>query len=62
MKLPSVMLARLAILLPMAFCIFLLLDSQDRMVRLVALVALAVLEQIREWMLVSAIKGFSKGK
>ena len=53
---------RLAILLPMAFCIFLLLDSQDKAMRLAALVALAILEQIREWLLVSGIKGISKGK
>ena len=53
---------RLVILLPMAFCIFLLLDNQDKGVRLIALIALAILEQIREWLLVSAIKGFSKGK
>jgi len=53
---------RLLILLPMAFCIFLLLDSQDRMVRLAALVVLTVLEQIREWLLVRGIKGISKGK
>lgn len=53
---------RLVILLPMAFCMFMLLDNQDRMVRLAALVALAVLEQIREWLLVSGIKGISKGK
>ena len=62
MKLTSAMGGRLVILLPMAFCIFLLLDSQDKGVRLIALIALAILEQIREWLLVSAIKGFSKGK
>ncbi len=53
---------RLLILLPMAFCIFLLLDSQDRVVRLAALVVLAILEQIREWLLVKGIRGISKGK
>ena len=53
---------RMVLLLPMAFCIFLLLDSQDKVVRLFALIALAIIEQIREWLLVSGIKGFSKGK
>ncbi|MFA6489673.1 MAG: hypothetical protein WCT52_03230 [Candidatus Micrarchaeia archaeon] len=62
MNLTYAMGGRLLILLPMAFCIFLLLDSQDRMVRLAALVVLTVLEQIREWLLVRGIKGISKGK
>lgn len=51
------MFGRLALLLPMAFCIFLVLDSQDRNVRLAAIVSLAVMEQIREWLLISSIKG-----
>ena len=46
---------RLVLLLPMAFCIFLLLDSQDKTVRLLAIIALVVLEQAREWMLVKNI-------
>ena len=45
----------------MAFCIFLVLDSQDRNVRLAAVVVLAVMEQIREWLLISSIKGL-RGK
>ena len=47
---------RLVILLPMAFCIFLLLESQDKGVRLFALIALIILEQIREWLLISSIR------
>lgn len=39
----------------MAFCIFLLLDSQDRNVRLMAIIAIIILEQVREWMLVKNI-------
>ena len=62
MKLGTAFAARFLIILPMAYCIFLLLASQDQYVRLLAIIALAVLEQIREWLLVSAIKGFSKGK
>lgn len=46
---------RLVLLLPMAFCIFLLLDSQDRNVRLMAIIAIIILEQVREWMLVKNI-------
>ena len=53
---------RLIILLPMAFCIFLLLDSQDKTVRLLALIALIVLEQIREWLLISSLKSLGKEK
>ena len=58
---------RLVLLLPMAFCIFLLLDSQDRGLRLMALIALIVLEQAREWMLVKNISdlrdsGKNRGK
>jgi len=50
------------VLLPMAFCIFLLLASDDRMVRLAAIIALIIMEQIREWLLVSSIRPLSKGK
>ena len=53
---------RLIILLPMAFCIFLLLDSQDKTVRLLALLGLIVLEQIREWRLISSLKALGKEK
>ena len=47
---------RLLLLLPIAFCIFLLLDSQDRWVRMLAIVALIVLEQAREWLLLCAAR------
>jgi len=47
---------RLLILLPMAFCIFLLLASEDRLVRLMAIVVLIILEQVREWLLVNGIR------
>lgn len=47
---------RLILLLPLAFCIFLLIDSQDRLVRLGAIVALILLEQMREWLLISGIR------
>ena len=53
---------RLILLLPMAFCIFLLLDSQDKGVRLLALIALIILEQIREWLLISSVKPLGKEK
>ena len=53
---------RLIILLPMAFCIFLLLESEDKGVRLFALIALILLEQIREWLLISSIKSLGKQK
>ncbi|VVB98979.1 Uncharacterised protein [uncultured archaeon] len=40
----------------MAFCIALLLVSNDGMVRLFSVIALIIMEQIREWLLVSAMK------
>jgi len=57
LDIPKALGGRLVLLLPMAFCIFLLLDNQDKSVRVFAFVVLAVLEQIREWLLVSGIKG-----
>jgi hypothetical protein len=60
LELSRAMGGRLVILLPMAFCIFLLLDSQDRNVRLFALIALIILEQVREWLLISSIKELGK--
>ncbi len=59
--LASSFLTRYIVLIPMAFCIFLILDSQDRMVRLGAILVLIILEQIREWMLVNSVKSLSKG-
>lgn len=56
MKVPTALFGRLALLLPMAFSIFVLLDSQDRTLRLLALVALVILEQVREWVLISSLK------
>ena len=62
MDAPKALGGRLLLLLPIAFCIYLLLVSQDQTVRLLAIVALIILEQIREWLLVSGIKGMQKGK
>ena len=42
---------RLALLIPMAACAMLLLESQDRTVRVLAFVAIIVLEQIRQFLL-----------
>jgi hypothetical protein len=47
---------RLILLLPAAFFIFLLLDSQDKMVRLAAVICLLVIAQLREWLLLAAKK------
>ena len=55
MKLGTALNGRLLILIPMAFCIFVLLDNQDKTVRLLALLVLIVLAQFREWMLLSGI-------
>lgn len=60
MKVPQALGGRLVLLLPMAFCIFLLLASEDRMVRLLAVIALIILEQVREWLLVQSIGSLRK--
>ena len=53
---------RLLLLLPMAFCLYLILDSQDKSIRLGAVVVLIIVEQIREWMLVNSVKALAGGK
>ena len=60
MKVGTAFGARFLILIPMAYCIFLLLDSQDKSIRLLALIGLIVLEQIREWVLISSMRELSK--
>jgi len=46
---------RFVLLIPMAYCIFLLLASQDQFVRLLSIVVLVILEQTREWLLIKSI-------
>ncbi|MCX8174643.1 MAG: hypothetical protein N3E51_00345 [Candidatus Micrarchaeota archaeon] len=48
--------ARFLLLLPAAFCIFIILDSQDKALRLGAVLALILIEQLREWLLVGSIR------
>jgi len=43
---------RFLVLAPIAFCIFLVLESEDKMVRLAAVIGLVLLAQLREWLLV----------
>ena len=62
MQVQKALIGRLLVLLPMAFCIFAILDSQDKAIRLLAVIGLIVLEQMREWMLVSAMKSAREGK
>ena len=62
MKMGTVLGGRLLILIPIAFCLFLLIDSPDKTVRLLAVVALIPLEQAREWLLVSGIDSTKGGK
>ena len=52
---------RYIILAPMAYCIYLLLASNDANVRMVAILALIILEQIRDWSLLAAARAISKG-
>ncbi|VVC01830.1 Uncharacterised protein [uncultured archaeon] len=53
--------SRLLLLIPMAFCLYLLFDSQDRYVRLAAIIALIVLEQSRQWLMLSSMRSLAKG-
>lgn len=55
MDVPKAFGGRLILLLPIAFCIFLLLASEDRMVRLFAVIILLVLAQVREWLLLQSV-------
>jgi len=52
---------RYLLLLPIALCLFLILDNQDRMVRLGAVIGLVIMAQIREWLLVSNVKRMANG-
>jgi len=54
-------LLRYIILAPMAYCIYLLLASNDANVRMVAIIALIILEQIRDWSLLATARAISKG-
>ena len=52
---------RYIILAPMAYCIYLLLASNDVNVRLAAIIALIILEQVRDWSLLATARAISKG-
>ncbi|MFA6214172.1 MAG: hypothetical protein WC717_02745, partial [Candidatus Micrarchaeia archaeon] len=55
-------LLRYIILAPMAYCIYLLLASNDANVRLAAVICLIVLEQVRDWSLLATARSIAKGK
>ena len=55
-------LLRYILLVPMAFCIYLLLASGDVNVRLAAIIALIILEQFRDWSLLATARSIAKGK
>jgi hypothetical protein len=52
---------RYLVLVPIAYCLYLLLASNDVNVRLGAIIALIVLEQVRDWSLLSAARELAKG-
>lgn len=62
MELDKAFLARLMLLLPIAYCLFLLIESPDKTVRLGAIIALIIFEQAREWLLLSTIRPTNKPK
>lgn len=53
--------ARFLLLIPIAFCLFVILDSQDKNIRLAAVIGLAIIAQVREWLLVSSMRALAKG-
>ncbi|MCX6770270.1 MAG: hypothetical protein NT051_06405 [Candidatus Micrarchaeota archaeon] len=52
---------RYILLIPLAFCLCMLLVSQDIYMRLAALVGAIILEQARQWAMVSAMRNLAKG-
>ncbi len=56
MKISTAFLGRYLLIIPVAFCLYILLDSQDKMLRLGAVIGLLILSQLREWLLISAMK------
>ena len=52
---------RFLLLIPMAFCIYLLFESEDKYVRLAAIIALIILEQTRQWLMFSSMRSLAKG-
>jgi len=55
-------LLRYIILAPMAYCIYLLLASNDANVRMAAILVLILLEQIRDWSLLATARAIAKAK
>jgi hypothetical protein len=51
---------RYLILAPMAYCIYLLITSNEMYVRLAAIIALIVLEQVRNWSLLATARSIAK--
>ncbi|MEM4554321.1 MAG: hypothetical protein QXT25_00530 [Candidatus Anstonellaceae archaeon] len=54
MDIKKIFAGRMLLLLPAAFCIFLVLESQDKSIRLAAVICLLLIAQIREWLLLRA--------
>jgi hypothetical protein len=53
---------RYLILLPIAFCLYVLIISNDMNIRFASVVALVVLAQVRDITLLSTARGLAKGK
>ena len=62
MDVPKAFAGRLVLLLPAAFCIYMVLASQDSSVRLLAVIGLVIIAQVREWLLASTIKSAAARK
>jgi len=58
----KIFMLRYIILVPIAYCIYLLLASNDSNVRLEAIIVLIILEQIRDWSLLATARSIAKGK
>ena len=61
MGLAKTFLLRYALLLLIAFCLFLILESEDRNVRLAAVISLIIFEQLRDWSSASVAASLAKG-
>lgn len=59
--LARLMALRYLVLVPMAYCIYLLLSQNDLNTKLAAVIALIILEQIRDWSLLSGMERLAKG-
>ena len=52
-KIAKVFAGRMLLLIPIAFCLLVVISSDDRTIRALAVIGLIILEQAREWLVFS---------